>query len=497
LAELLTEIKFPSHRVTDDIGKRISREFGREIKLKTWRKEGAKRLYINTDVFGERLGHINLNGPTLSFSPPYPATPMAQNVANRIIAIIQNEKKDGMTAFEWLDTHVPAHKEVGIEKLLSDPDSKDEFQVVIPMVNSEIEEIARFLSSNGLHIAEKAVEKAQNFCRSGKKFIEDNLFKALGRPIPEELHAELKKRFLCIRNEQDTYKTIYRLSVLGIIDDYTVDYHAQTITAYIRKKPIGHYTGQLERFLRMYNSDKKTKQLIERVPFFHTTAEHPVSREIYQCLGFLVKFVYEHVADLRKKSIEAMEEACIMGLDEEKGPKRFKEFIDLYMNSKYARPQHLPEDTKNGEVSSLEVIHKYIDRIATDAGGEINNLKHLRGATTRLLTQSIKYSENYALHILKAFSVLAIELAMEIRHETESFIREAKESSTFGFLKMVEEENLPTHGASAVFDTFVERFKDFDSRISEEIQDLKGYLFLKINTNWTKKFTDKFTENHA
>ena len=488
LAELLTEIKFPSHRLSNDIADRVFEEFGIEISLNAITNANDRQvLYIN-----QNYGSIYLDRETLPFFPNPENKFKATEIANFIRQIIFQEKPTDITAFNWLSTFVPSRKEIGIEKLLSDPNSKNEFQVIIPFVNNEIESIAEYLSSSGLPFTARSVEKAQNFCSSGEKFIE-NLSKELGNPIPDDFHAELKKRFLQIRNEEDTYKAIYRLSVIGIIDDYTVNYHAKTITAYISKKPIGHYTQQLEKFLRMYNSEKKTKELIERVPFFFTNAKNPISREIYQCLGFLIKFVYEHVADLRKKSIDAMESACIVGLDDQQGSKGFKEFIDLYMNSKYARPQFLPEDTKDGEISSLEIINDYIDRITTDAGGEINNLKHLRGATTRLITQSIKYSENYVLHILKAFSILALE----VQYETEVFIQEAKENFTFGFLKMVEDENLATDEASVIFNNFVKRFDDFDFRISEEIQDLKGYLFLKINTNWTKNFTNKFAENYA
>lgn len=488
LAELLTEIKFPSHRLSNDIADRVFEEFGIEISLNAITNANDRQvLYIN-----QNYGSIYLDRETLPFFPNPENKFKATEIANFIRQIIFQEKPTDITAFNWLSTFVPSRKEIGIEKLLSDPNSKNEFQVIIPFVNNEIESIAEYLSSSGLPFTARSVEKAQNFCSSGEKFIE-NLSKELGNPIPDDFHAELKKRFLQIRNEEDTYKAIYRLSVIGIIDDYTVNYHAKTITAYISKKPIGHYTQQLEKFLRMYNSEKKTKELIERVPFFFTNAKNPISREIYQCLGFLIKFVYEHVADLRKKSIDAMESACIVGLDDQQGSKGFKEFIDLYMNSKYARPQYLPEDTKDGEISSLEIINDYIDRITTDAGGEINNLKHLRGATTRLITQSIKYSENYVLHILKAFSILALE----VQYETEVFIQEAKENFTFGFLKMVEDENLTTDEASVIFNNFVKRFDDFDFRISEEIQDLKGYLFLKINTNWTKNFTNKFAENYA
>jgi len=493
LAELLTEIKFPSHKVTNDIEDRILDELLAEIKLRPWSNPaGAKRLYINTNVFGEDYGYINLNDENLSFSATHPVKPNAHQIANTVKGIIYNEKPNDLGYFEWLNTFVPSHKEVGIEKLLSDPNTQNDFQVIIPFINNEIETIAEYLSSNGLPFSARTVEKAQNFCSTIEKFLE-NLGKELGAPIPDVFHSELKKRFLQIRNEEDTYKAIYRLSVIGIIDDYTVNYHAQTITAYISKKPLGHYILQLEKFLRMYNSEKKTKELIERVPFFFSNAKNPISREIYQCLGFLIKFVYEHVADLRKKSIDAMEQACIVGLDDYQGSKGFKEFIDLYMNSKYARPQFLPEDTNDGELSSLEIINDYINRVREDAGGEINNLKHLRGATTRLITQSIKYSENYSLHILKAFSVLALE----VQYETEIFIQEAKENFIFGFLKMVEEDEITTDKAIIIFNQLLKRFDDFDYRISEEIEDLRSYIFLKINTNWTKNFTNKFAENYA
>ncbi|MBL0079875.1 MAG: hypothetical protein IPP53_12450 [Bacteroidetes bacterium] len=38
------------------------------------------------------------------------------------------------------------------------------------------------------------------------------------------------------QNEEDTYKAIYRLSIIGVVDDYTVDYNSKTISPHISKK---------------------------------------------------------------------------------------------------------------------------------------------------------------------------------------------------------------------------------------------------------------------
>ncbi|MEI8204215.1 MAG: RecQ family ATP-dependent DNA helicase [Bacteroidota bacterium] len=196
LAELLTEIKIPSHKVTKDIEDRILDELLAEIKLKPWSNQaGARRLYINTTVFGEDYGYINLNDETLSYTISNPAKPNCNEIVNAVRSIIINEKPVDLGYFDWLNTFVPSHKEVGIEKLLSDPNTQKEFQVIIPFVNNEIETIAEYLTMNGFTFTVKAVEKAQEFCNTGEKFIE-NLGNQFGHPIDDKLHSELKKQFL-------------------------------------------------------------------------------------------------------------------------------------------------------------------------------------------------------------------------------------------------------------------------------------------------------------
>src|SRR5690606_10192463 len=159
--------------------------------------------------------------------------------------------------------------------------------------------------------------------------------------IPAILKPTIENLFTQIRNEEDTYKAIYRLSIIGVVDDYTVDYNSKSISVHISKKPQGHHTLKLKEYLLQYNSPEKTDEKLERLPFYKGNTE------IQKCLGFLIKFVYEETAIQRKAAIDAMEEACIIGL-EENGSQKFKEFIDLYMNSKYARPKYFTSDTEKG-----------------------------------------------------------------------------------------------------------------------------------------------------
>lgn len=482
LAELLTEIKFPSHRITNYIEELVFEEFSVSVRLNAITgNTGRQVLYIN-----QNFGSIYLDRDNLPFYPAQNPQPEASKIANFIQNIILTEKPIGLTAFSWLTQFTEAASQPGIEKLLADTNSRDDFQVIIPFTNNVIERIAKYLTENGIAFTERMVKEAQNFCNDKAEFItnlEKQFEKANDRQaisIPENLKPTIENLFTQIRNEEDTYKAIYRLSIIGVVDDYTVDYNSKTISAHITKKPNGHYTQKLKEYLLQYNSPEKTDEKLERLPFYKGNTE------IQKCLGFLIKFVYEETAIQRKAAIDAMEEACIIGL-EENGSQKFKEFIDLYMNSKYARPQYLPSDTDRGLKADFSIVEKYMDLVKTDVG-EINNFKHLRGATTRLLVQR---PDNFVFILLKSFSVILIE------KENEDFIKEAQTDFINGFLKAQETTKEDIHFVKQKVDTFKQKINGFDLEAVEKIEEVESALYLNLHSNWLNNFNNKFAGNYA
>lgn len=485
LAELLTEIKFPSKRIIDTFEDRIFEEFEIEVDLKIKEnKAGTKIIYIDNPEFGKpNIGSIYLN--SLKFFLAMPHSEFANEIGNYLRKVLISEKPSEKEYFEWLNLFAYNQSRVGIEKLLNDPETKNDFQVIIPFTNDAIERIVKYLSDNGFEFTERIVKEAQNFCNDKVEFIE-NLEKQFDKflkkkiVIPDALKPTIQNLFIQIRNEEDTYKAIYRLSIIGVVDDYTVDYNSKTISAHITKKPNGHYTQKLKEYLLQYNSPEKTDEKLERLPFYKGNTE------IQKCLGFLIKFVYEETAIQRKAAIDAMEEACIIGL-EENGSQKFKEFIDLYMNSKYARPQYLPSDTDKGLKADFSIVEKYMDLVRTDIG-EINNFKHLRGATTRLLVQR---PDNFVFILLKSFSVLLIEKV------NQDFIEEAQTDFISGFLKARETTKEDIHSLKQKVDIFKQKINGFDLEAVEKIEEVESALYLNLHSNWLTDFNNKFAGNYA
>jgi len=479
LAELLTEIKFPTKRIYNQIEDGILYEFSEAISLKPFtNNSGRQVLYLNPN-----LGSIYIDRDNLAYYEGTATVNNLNSIVNFIRQWINENKPNGITVFDWLNQFTSSANQDGIEKLLLNPQKSDKFTVVIPFSNNAIEEIANMLS-----IPNQIVNKAQSFCSIFEDFI-NNLHQEYWKQmrvnftIPENLIRAIKRLFLQIRNKQDTFKAIYRLSIIGVIDDYTIDYRTDTISAHISRKEKGFYTENLKTYLLQYNSPENVERRIARLD------NYKGNTEIQKCLGFLIKFIYEEIAKQRKEAIKAMEEACKIGL-QESGGKRFKEFIDLYMNSKYARKKYLPDDTENGEKEDFEIVKKYMQLIKTDNGSEINNLKHLRGAATSLPVQSVKYNNNFVILLLKSFAIFILE------REYEDFQKEAQADFLNGFTKLHEQTNDDISEIKSKIIDFKNEVASFDPTIIPKIEEVEDVLFHKIHVNWLKNFNNKFINKY-
>jgi hypothetical protein len=184
------------------------------------------------------------------------------------------------------------------------------------------------------------------------------------------------------RTQEDTFKAIYRLSVVGAIDDYTVDYHTATVTATVTRQPDASYVACLSRYLARYLSPEAAARTLEQV------SQHPGQTVLQRCLSVLIDFVYTHIAAKRQEAIKVMEQAITVGLQ----GGNFADYIYTYFDSKYT-----PELRPFLRDERLDVVWKYMKL----TGGDLDALSHLRGACDRLLVEN---PENAVFLLLRAFA---------------------------------------------------------------------------------------------
>jgi ATP-dependent DNA helicase RecQ len=297
-------------------------------------------------------------------------------------------------------------------------------------------------------------------------------------------------------------KAIYRMCVIGLIDDFTQDYSTRTFRILSTRKPNGSYFNRLKDFLMRYYSEERAENEVEKA------SVRKGQNEIHKCLGYLTEFIYDKVALKRKRAIDDMRNFCLVGIDDTKDWKEInedlKDEIYYYFNSKYAREGYktdndeefsLLDETDRGRVSSFDILYKYMRVVDSDvigvSGSPKDNIKHLQGAV-RLIRRGTT-DTNAALCFLNVYCLLALKVGSNknMREELESsfiegylaFKEQEKNDNSFykGIAKFKSELNAKGRNIASIED-----FKRFEEL---ELQaELTGHL------NWVNTFSSNYTK---
>lgn len=488
--ELLTEIYFPDR--TFELENLINNEFDTNVRCNYWEGGHNKRLYINLN-FREPLGYIDLN--TLN---GFPRSSVNPGLSARIFLLLSEYIHNlhlNEPVYLWLQR---SDNQIGIEEILNSKREGDTFSITVGFYNNTKERVKTITEwlKKVVHSSfnEQIVQRMRATCTDAEAFVEevcDNYKRfTYGKELDFEVFCSNRdltkgnpqgtafKMFMALyngyRDKMDTEKAIYRLSTLGIIDDYTVNFSSNTFTLKGSKKTANEYFDNLKGYLLKYYSEKTTKAKLCNLDKIDE------STPIRKALFFLVNFVYNEIQKKRQLAIHDMKTACRLGL--EKGSVELKDYIDLYFNSKYARSGYsyynekgkeinasLPDLTDNGKNEDLKWVWLFMEIVEEDPkAGQIDNIKHLRGACTRMLNNQ---PDNYTLLLLSAFTLYMLE------YKNPRYLQEAENLLLNAFSSIQEKEvNWSDKKLEEVYNKFTFKLIDKNGDL-ESFMELHGFSF--------------------
>jgi ATP-dependent DNA helicase RecQ len=490
LDELLTEIYFPDR--TFELENLINNEFDINVKCNYWEGGINKRLYINFN-FSEPLGYLDLN--SLNGFPGGSVNPVLSAQIFPLLKEYIQSLNLNEAVYLWLQR---SDKQIGIEKIIQSKREGDDFNITVGFYNNTKERVKTITEwlKKVVHssFTEQIVQRMRANCTEAESFIEEvcdnygrftqgqeldfetfcnNRDKSKGNPV-----GTAYKMFMALyngyRDKMDTEKAIYRLSTLGIIDDYTVNFSSNTFTLKGVKKTANDYRKNLHGYLLKYYSEKTTEAKLRKLD----RIDEPTP--IRKALFFLVNFVYSEIQKKRQLAIHDMKTACRLGL--EKGSVELKDYIDLYFNSKYARAGYLyfnekgkevnaslPDLTDNGKNEDLKWVWLFIEIVEEDPkAGQIDNIKHLRGACTRMLNNQ---PDSYTLLMLNAFTLYMLE------YKNPRYLQEAENLLLNAFSSIQEKEsNWSDKKLESVYEEFTEKLIDKNGELNY-FMELYGFSF--------------------
>ena len=460
-----------------------------EVEFNPSPQNNPMQIYINK-CYGSnrRVGRIRL-ASTLSFET------LNNTEDNNLSARIMNFTREYFTTksissqriVNWLQKP----QTTGIREVLGSLNVSDKTQLVIGFLNNKIRLILDYLRAFDNQFSMSMIREANKYCSSGEEFV-SNLIKQYRKHTQKNINLddferfnaeELIDLFNSIRVKNDTERAIYRLSILGIISDYVVDYNNETYIVEIQKLNSFQITVNLRRYLQKYISVSRTEKLLSVID---QTANG--IQVLDECLQILTGFVYSEIVEKRRSAIKDMEVACEYGLDEA-GNMNMKQYINLYFNAKYLRDIEIEDETYNlktdteGKTFSTKILWKYIDVTL----GKVDNLKHLLGSSVRLLNDD---DENGALLIMKAFATYLLNISDNSKITNQRLISEAANDLIKGIFAFKSEEQ------QSVATTFLKKITAFNPSIKTTIEDVLATMSIKRLSISIKEFNDKFLQNY-
>lgn len=354
-------------------------------------------------------------------------------------------------------------KQDGIERVLANLNISKSISVKIPFTNNLIKEITKYL--NGLpskHFwTKKEVKEIYQFCFTPEEFI-NKIQNGKHKTILLDSHkVDLEKLFQKVRGEQETHRAIYRLSIIGIVDDYIVDYAKETINVSIIKRADQDYIQKLTDYIGRYESPRITERVPEEIQ------QRKGASIIRKCCGYLINFVYNKIAAKREEAINVMEQAIRSGYETGK----FDEYVNTYFDSKFTGT--FRQKTKN---KSMDWAFEFLEKLELNHELDRDAINHIRGACDRLLVEN---PDNAALLLLRAFAKL-----LNPDYEQADGISDFRRGS------ILIKEIAPKK--------YLDYFKSYYDIAANYDQNVRNYLDLEIlneHLGWLKSFNQKYLED--
>ncbi|MCX7819853.1 MAG: RecQ family ATP-dependent DNA helicase [Kiritimatiellae bacterium] len=179
-----------------------------------------------------------------------------------------------------------------------------------------------------------------------------------------------------------TEKAIFRLVLLGAVEDYTVDWPQQIFEVSVRHAGVETVRQHLAQYIGKYKFPQHVETLLANVP------SGPLSAAIETAARVLVDFIYDEIVERRKQALRTMGELC----RNFRSDAEFREAILAYLQeSEFTEPLKKWLRRPFAEIGLREVTEML------QSAQTLDQIKRMLGTVRRLLDEE---PDNLALRLI-------------------------------------------------------------------------------------------------
>ncbi|NTU50148.1 MAG: ATP-dependent DNA helicase RecQ, partial [Desulfobulbaceae bacterium] len=305
LNEILDENRVPGSSTFRKIEAMLLDNTEIELRVNLWHSNESNlfRLYINHPEFHNAKVYVNIFADDRLVVGTKEPFPEHVSIGELVKEWIQEHQPADKTIRDWLWTEesvsVARHK--GIEEMLNNSDHHQ--QICLSFDNGYLEEIAERFDGADIDL----VRQAYAFVNDANIFISNLESKKIRFDDSDKIW--IANVFPKIRLTEHTFKAVYRLTILGAVNDYVVDYAGKTITATLQHSTEGEYRVRLHDYIHRY-APQDTGKYLDIADQSHQKTE------LRRCIHALIHFVYGRIAKQRVAAMEAMERATVRAIQD-------------------------------------------------------------------------------------------------------------------------------------------------------------------------------------
>ena len=415
--ELLDQITFPHTPKRNQIEQEIFEDCAMEIKLKLF-PNPPHTIYVNGEQFGQQYGNININ--TLNHSTngnnmcsEFDAVNLLQTIVNKI----RQQIPPNIALATWLNSTQQTLPQQGLEQFLQDIPLNQVQSITIGLENDGIQRVVEYLLpmfNPGIDYG--LVLSSTAWCQTSADFVDHLKTKYHGAyniwiTFTQQQITDLQNLYLFIRLGADTQKAIYRLSILGAVDDYTIQYPS-LLTAQCKNENDETLFANLQHHYQRYYPPAYVNQLMA------TATANVLPTALRKCIDSLIDFTYDNVFDKRLRALGNIEYAIEQAMSqatETEGNDIFRQTVNDYFDSRFV--EEIRIETQFGTVTDFGVFTHFANLATT-----IDQLRQLENSSRRLLEA---YNRNPVISLLEYYSATLLrKTSASLLHDTVKLYKE-------------------------------------------------------------------------
>ncbi len=325
--ELMTGVTYPIETIEQMLTRRVRYSFDMWVNLETETAENPVKLYIY-DNNNELLGYIDFE-KDIVVTQTYPSKEqIARQILNFVKFDIERIVSDGREIFQILNDEISISPSAGINEIWSSLRKNQKKSITIEFYNDSFSELEKILKEK-FDIKTSINKVIEIYDKSTDLETFTSIFKEelkLEEKQYKQINLDIQNLYWKFRNFFDTADAIYRLFVIGIIEDFIIDYQNQQFIIILKKISDTELINRTYDRISLFTSKKVALKAFEEIPRVKGGSI------VEKVINYYEKFRYSFIYRKRRNSYKLLTSLVLQAKEK---PENIIALINHYFSEKY------------------------------------------------------------------------------------------------------------------------------------------------------------------